>query len=447
MRIRCLSSALSLALFASPGCYLAHERPASGSHPSDDVGPRSRDGRVPSEDAGTRSRDGRVPSEDVGRVEGRDGGVATCVPTVPDPTVDLLIMIDNSSSMREHQIQLRDQLPRMIATLVTGMRDASHGGPFVPPRSLHIGVVSSTMGLGPVAGVPGCPPGFGDDGILFTHSPFPQTPCTAMDFSAMYPHGVFEFQQGQVSPSAAQFSSDVSCVAVLGTGGCGLEFELEPVLKALAPEPDASGVSSVSWTAPGYMPPTFYGNTFGHGSDPATNGGFLRSDSVLAILTLCDEDDGSTDQYPIFTNDPQYSSVALNVRPVAFAASLYPVSRYIEGLIGLRRAPSMLVFSEITGIPNDLSPTPGTEADLAAILADPRMQPMIDPAHPERLVPVCADTSGGQTAVPGFRMVQVADGLRQLGASVNVHSICQNDFTPAIDDVIARVAGALCVGP
>ena len=358
-------------------------------------------------------------------------------------TVDLLIMVDNSSSMTEHQIQLRDQMPRMITTLVTGVRDMAHGGPFTPPRSLHIGVVSSTMGLGPVTGVPGCPAGFGDDGILFTRSPFPQAPCTAMDFGAMYPHGVFNFTRGQATPTAAQFSSDVSCVAVLGTGGCGLEYELEPALKALAPTPDGTGLSTVTWTAAGYMPPVFYGGTFGHGSDPATNGNFLRPNSALAILILCDEDDGSTANYEIFGTDPMYNSVALNVRPVAFADRLYPVSRYVDGFIGLRRTPSLLIFSAITGIPNALSPAPGMAADLDRIIADPTMQPMIDPAHPERLVPVCMDTAGGQTAVPGLRIVQVARGLAQRMASVSVHSICQNDFTPAVDDIINKISMAL----
>jgi hypothetical protein len=359
--------------------------------------------------------------------------------------VDLLFLVDNSSSMAEHQAQLRDQIPRLVSTLVTGHRDAAHGGDFPPPRSIHVGVVSSTMGLGPITGVPSCPSGFGDDGILFGRSPSPAAGCT----SPAPPRGIFEFVQGD---SSAQFASDVACTAVLGTGGCGLEFELEPILKALAPGPDATGGSSVQWTAPGYQPPMFYMGTFGHGNDPATNGGFLRPNSALVILTLNDEDDGSTDHYEIFGNDPTYTGWPLNVRPVEFADQLFPVQRYVDGLVGLRTNPSLVIYSTITGIPNDLSPGPGvptTRDRLDAILADPRMIPMPDPNHNERLVPVCSDTMGTQTAVPGLRMVQVARGLLDRGATVAVHSICENDLTPAIDDVIERLVGVFrseCLG-
>ena len=374
-----------------------------------------------------------------------DAFVEPCNPSVvctPSTQVDLLFMIDDSGSMTEHQIQLRDQIPRMIQIAATGIRDMAHGGPFAPPHSLHVGVVSSTMGLGPVTGVPRCPAGFGNDGVLFTRSPFPAPGCPTTDYATMYPHGVFEFNQGQAMPTAAEFASDASCVALLGTAGCELEFQMEAVLEALAPAPDSCGASSVWWTAPGYVPPTFYGGTFGHGGDQATNGSFLRPNSFLAIIALTDEDDGSTDDYVIFSDDPRYSGFSLNVRPVAFSNLLFPVERYISGLIGLRRQPSMLFFSAITGIPNDLSPglSLTDPALLTRILADPRMQPTIDPLHPERLLPVCMDTTGGQTAVPGLRMVQVAQGLLARGANVSVSSICRNDYTPALDGIIGQIA-------
>jgi hypothetical protein len=357
--------------------------------------------------------------------------------------VDLLLMIDDSSSMQVHQVQLQSQLPRIVQTLVTGQRDAAHGGNFTPSRSLHIGVVSSSMGLGPITGIPSCPAGFGDDGILFTRSPMPATGCDPNGFDATYPHGVFAFAQGQTAPTAAQFTTDVACVAVLGEAGCGLEYELEPILKALAPAPDASGASSVTWTAPGYRPPVFWGHTFGHGADPATNGSFLRPDSALAILTLNDEDDQSTDHYEIWGTDPMYTGYQLNVRANQFSSLLFPVQRYVDGLIGLRTTPGLLIYSTITGLPNDLSPppnTPTTPALLAQILADPRMVPTIDPAMTQHLLPACQDTLGHQSAVPGLRMIQVAQGLQQRGASVAVHSICENDFTPAIDELTDRIA-------
>lgn len=357
-------------------------------------------------------------------------------------SVDLLMLIDDSSSMAEHQVQIIDQLPRIVQTLASGMRDAAHGGNFTPARSLHIGIVSSDMGLGPITGVPSCASTFGDDGVLFFRPRTAGAGCMA-DYSSQYPNGIFDFMQG-TSDTPAQFATDVSCVAELGTGGCGIEYELEPILKALSPAPGANGGSPVSWTASGYVPPTFAGNTFGHGNDPATNGGFLRADSALAILTVNDEDDSSTANYNIYSDDPMYSSVELNVRPIAYADQLYPISRYVSGFLGLRRTPSLLIYSTITGIPLALSGHTPEE-----VLADPTMVPQIDPAHGERLIPVCTDTMGGQTAVPGLRMVQVAHGLSMGGATVSVHSICNADFTPAIDDIIDKISHALggaCLG-
>jgi hypothetical protein len=354
----------------------------------------------------------------------------------PD-AVDLLVLVDDSTSMAEHQAALAEQLPRLIQVLTSGDRDHDGAVDFRPVRSLHVGIVSSDMGLGPITGVPSCNPGFGDDGVLLTRSPHPASGCQA-DYAGTYPRGIFDFALGG-GTTPTQFASDVACVGMLGTGGCGLEFELEPILKALAPAPDPNGNSIVNWTRPGYRPPLFAGNTVGHGSDPATNGGFLRPNSVLAILTVNDEDDASTDDFEIYSpTNPMYSSAELNVRPVAFADHLYPVQRYVDGLLGLRQTASFLVYATITGVPLPLSGHSPTE-----ILADPSMTPRIDPAQPDRLVPVCTDTAGGQSAVPGRRMVQVAEGLAAAGATASVHSICNGDFAPAIDDLVARLAEAL----
>jgi hypothetical protein len=396
-----------VALLAAPGCYLVHERGDPGDVP----------------DAATR---------DVGHAD------ACVVPGGQGDAVDLLLMIDDSTSMSEHQAQLADQLPRIVQALAAGDRNLDGTADFHPPRSLHVGIVDSDMGVGPVTGLPSCDPGFGDDGVLRARSTMPAAGCLP-DYDPQYPQGVFAFATPGAT-SAAQFAADVACVARLGTAGCGIEFELEAPLKALTPAPDATGASSVGWTADGYQPPIFAGNTTGHGSDPSTNGGFLRPDSVLAILTVNDEDDCSTEDYGIFSPiDPAYFATPLNVRCVRYADHLFPVERYVSGFAGLRRDPSRLVFSTITGVPIDLSGHAPSQ-----VLADPRMTPTIDPAQPDRLVPVCMDAAGGQTAVPAPRMVRVADGLRARGVSASVHSICNADFSDAIDDVIARLAGALC---
>jgi hypothetical protein len=337
-------------------------------------------------------------------------------------SIDLVILVDDSTSMAPHQAALARQIPALVRALASGDRNHDGVQDFTPPRSLHIGIVSSDMGLGPITGVPSCDPGFGDDGVFISRASGCASGPTPRFLS-------FDVGDGQ---TADAFSTEVACVAGLGTGGCGIEFELEPILKALTPS------SPQTWTAAGYVPPLFAGNTLGHGDDPTTDGGFLRPNSILGILTLNDEDDSSTNDFGIYSpNDSSLSSVELNVRPVAFADRLYPVQRYVDGFLGLRRQPGRVVYSTITGVPLELD---GATPD--AILADARMTPQIDPTDTQRLVAVCQDSMGGP-AVPGRRMVEVASGLAARGAHASVHSICASDFSAAIDDLVGGLADIL----
>jgi len=75
---------------------------------------------------------------------GKDGAVA------PPTEVDVLFMIDNSGSMAEEQRKLVASLGDFMRILSTGRfdPDSKIGKPeFVPPERLHVGVVSSDMGI------------------------------------------------------------------------------------------------------------------------------------------------------------------------------------------------------------------------------------------------------------------------------------------------------------
>lgn len=353
-------------------------------------------------------------------------------PPQPTDEVDLLLMIDNSNSMSEEQQSVVLEIPRVVQVLTSGDRDGDGTQDFTPARSLHIGIVDSDMGLGPMTGIATCDPGVGDDGLMQIRARQALGTCRS-DYSSSYPEHVFTFVAGGATTPAA-FAGDVGCVAALGTDGCGFEFELEAPLKALSPAPTASGGSPVSWTAPGYVPPRFWAGE-GHGVDPATNGAFLRPASVLAIVTVNDEDDCSTDQYDIFSLTAPGS---LNLRCHERAGQLFPTSRYIDGFVGLRRSPSRLVFATITGVPPDLS-----GAEPSVILADPRMAEMEDPINAGRIAPVCVSPGGRGVATPAVRMTRVAQGLAQRGAHVTVQSICDDDYSGAFDVVIQALAEAL----
>jgi hypothetical protein len=350
--------------------------------------------------------------------------------------VDLLFMIDNSNSMAEEQLNLIEELPRLVQVLASGDRNSDGARDFNPVRSLHVGVVTSDLGAGPNTGVPTCGMGLGDDGILRSRSRSTTAPCMAT-----YPSGVFEFDRDTDDPAA--FAAEVGCVANIGTGGCGFEQQLETSLKALTP------ISAQPWTRAGYSPPRFVSadgipDSIGGNAD-GPNAGFLRPTSALAVVLVTDEEDCSVRDFGLFvTGDPRFMSVPLNLRCNTFGdpsmGIIHPVQRYVDGFLGLRRDPNLLIFSGIVGIPPETEPAPGASPDFAAILANPNMIPRPN-AMGTNLEPSCSTVNG--VAYPPIRIVQTAAGLSAAGAAVSLSSICSNDFGPAIDGIIAKIADAL----
>ena len=96
----------------------------------------------------------------------------------------------------------------------------------------------------------------------------------------------FTFDAVADAPTSAEVSSfvtRVSCFGLVGIGGCGSEMPFESMLKALTPR-----ASPIRFhTAPGDS------RDLGHGDDPSGNAGWLRPDSLLAVIVLTDEDDCS----------------------------------------------------------------------------------------------------------------------------------------------------------
>jgi hypothetical protein len=385
-------------------------------------------------------------------------GVTETVNVTNIDKVDLLFMVDNSSSMEDKQTNLRQHVPQLVQTLVTGMRSPDDPNPFPPVTDLHIAVVDSDMGLPGVGGVSGCS-GYGDDG-LFQHTPHPSAENPSCDPS--YPPFLSYLANSPTSPTADKISRDFGCIANVGAMGCGFEQQLEAVLKGLWPSADPTF--------------TFLGEAgsperLGHGD--RENAGFLRNDptkglSLLAIIVLSDEDDGSTGDMQLYTPaaalpantwvDPSTRD-NLNLRPLIGANRdhLFKVSRYIDGFKALRKGnENLVVFAAITGVPLDLvddramagvdfSDQMQRDAFYDRMLADPRMQNVPDnQSTPQTFVVPACQTSFGH-GYPGQRYIQVAKGF---GENATVYSICEPDYTPAIDhiiDVIARQLRTVCL--
>ena len=221
----------------------------------------------------------------------------------------------------------------------------------------------------------------------------------------------------------------------MGTGGCGFEQQLEATLKAVSP-----AAATAAFVPAGYVPPVFAGGTRGHGD--GLNAGFLRADSVLAVLLVTDEEDCSVTDYAIFYRDPRFASVGLNLRCFTFPRYLHPIGRYADGLLALRPYATRLVYAGFVGVPVDLAGS-GTPA-YDAMLDDVRMRETPDPSGspPTRLIASCNTADGGE-AFPPRRMVDLARSLDGRGAYTTMQSICASDFRPGIGALIDQIAQAL----
>ncbi|NOY93628.1 MAG: hypothetical protein GXP55_20780 [Deltaproteobacteria bacterium] len=385
---------LALLLFAS--CYQSHGLDSG----LDGGRPPRRDARPPRRDATPPRVDAFVPR-----------------PPTAAPPVDVLFLVDNSNSMIEEQVSLKERFPELVDSLtsgeVGGRADAVRS--FPPVDDIHLGVVDSDMGTGGYL-VPTCSESnFGDDGILRTRGDVSAGGC-----SSSYP----SFLSFRAGDSATTFAADASCLASLGTGGCGFEQPLDAVLKALTPTTSAT---------------TFYRGTRGHGD--TENAGFLRPNSILAVVLLTDEDDCSASDPDLYNqSSPRYMG-DLNLRCFMFPEALYPVDRYVSGLLDLRADPSRLVFTVIAGVPVDLT-LARDRTRFGDILADPRMREQPDPSMPSRLLPSC-NVPGRGLAFPPRRLVEVARDLERSGAHTSVGSICQADYSAPIRTLVNRIADAI----
>ncbi len=349
--------------------------------------------------------------------------------------VDLLVVVDNSNSMRDNQSNIAAQLRPMIESLTSPPDRDGDGRPDYPAvRDLHVGVVSTDLGT-PGATVPGCSNSdVGDDGLLNPirnglamrrHEPWTTAPppgfrpddCNRED---QFPSFI-SFQSGQTD--VTQFTHDFHCNVAVHIGGCGLEQPLEAAYRALVWH-RADG-------RPGNMDP---------------NSGFLRDDALLAILVLSDEEDGSVrdcrfaeqgvpcnEAIDVFQmGSTRWGSANLNSRFYTYAPGspqdpTWPLERYVDprnpnrGFLSLKPGhPERVLFAAITGVPLDL-PTRSvggdTRTDWDALLGAPdpsdrenfltrnsstaydnpvspsgpisMRQSNQDPACPDRVVPSC----------------------------------------------------------
>ena len=319
--------------------------------------------------------------------------------------LDVLFVIDNSGSMGDEQESLAANFPRFmdeLAALPGGLPD------------LHLAVVSTNLGAGGAA-LSGCE-GAGDDGV-FQNAP--RTPGCSVPDGRFIRDELGGEDGGRVRNYPGSLPETFSCIARLGTLGCGFEQPLAALERAL------------------------------DGSRPE-NAGFLREDAYLAVVVIADEDDCSASQ-PATLFDP--SSDALGAL-TSFRCSAQGVScdgAPLPGLPGVYencepRFDAPLVTSPATTVAflNGLKSDPDRLL-VAAIVGDAGpLRVVLDGAQRPQLASACTDESqNGDGAAPAVRTTWFAAQFVSQGEPPNVRSICDNDLSGALSRVGASFRRAI----
>ncbi|MFI5298507.1 MAG: hypothetical protein ACHREM_10445 [Polyangiales bacterium] len=256
-------------------------------------------------------------SRDVAYVTPESNGVVALKLSVTTPDkVDLLLMIDNSASMADKQTELTRRVPTLIQLLANPAPDPTTGKVPKSVADIHVGVITSSLGS---YGTSACDPKnveMNDHGHLlprtvseasgsgFSYNPAKANeplsqPCPspvvasavswAFDSSTKDAPQFMGAGAGVVSLEAA-----TSCVvASVHENGCGYEASLESVYHFLmdpAPYLDAKAKCT------GVEGGSNCDNIVLHDVDKellAERQAFLRPDSLLAVILLTDENDGS----------------------------------------------------------------------------------------------------------------------------------------------------------
>jgi len=320
--------------------------------------------------------------------------------------VDMLFVVDNSNSMHEEQKVLTEQIRHLAEELINPEPPAD-GQPPPSFEDLHIGVVTSDMGTGGYTIMTCSNPMVGDNGELKAQGRregCDETYSASDCDRASCPWLVH--QEGMVSetPIWDQFS----CIATLGTGGCGFEQQLA-----------ASSAALTIQAQPG-----------------APNDGFLRDDSLIAIIYVTDEDDCSVDDDEMF-NPSRADLGPLNVRCAVQdeqrTGRLVDVAEYYNTFTGLRPGnEDLVVVAAITGVPVDGSWNPGDPIDSLRSLRQ------INPNNPNELLPSCETPMGF-----AFPPVRIAELVYMFGTNGILESICRSDWTQALEAITRKIQSKL----
>lgn len=352
-----------------------------------------------------------------------DGGVSWRDEWVWEPAtnkLDLLILMDNSGSMSQEQESFAHRIVEMIMELIDPADSDGDGRPDHPAvEDINVGVVSTDMGTMGFRVSTCSDSERGDDGCMLSR-PSP----SVLDCEAEYPAFLSRDPATAESYGVEELAHDVACIATLGTSGCGFEQPLKAVDKAL----------------------------FENAAPGGCNEGFLRPDSMVAMILVTDEEDCSVDPAHPEMFDPSGDHLGhINLRCFLYPEFVIPIADYLRSF--QRLLPGRLgsvVLGVIAGVPPDAPECVGSGESIEACLDLPAMQERVDPTDPSVLVPSCNTTMG--SSYPPRRLVQLAVDWVKGGGRTYVDSICKSDWTGAIRGITSEIVDSIaddtvCVEP
>ncbi len=347
------------------------------------------------------------PDREVSQVlPGQDKAEVKDIPLQLNRNLDLLFVVDNSGSMKEEQGGLTANFPKFIQVL-----DQVQGG----RPDLHLGVISTNVGAGN-NNIQGCAAP-GDDGHLLQGPP--GTTCAGINAGAKFISDIANTDGSRSTNYSGTLDTVFSCMATLGTTGCGLEAPLESMRRALEPS-----------------------NAF--------NTGFIRQNAFLGIVIISDEDDCSMRDVTVFNptanlgpinfrctrfgitcdGDPELLNMGArtNCRPNESSQYEYGVNEYINFVRGLKSDPNSIVVAGILGNPDPVAIGPNTHEN--------------KPTEPS-LQQSCESVNG--FAVPSVRNFAFLQGFPNRNSFT---TICNTDLSDALVNIAAlikEVIGDPCI--
>jgi hypothetical protein len=264
-------------------------------------------------------------------------------------------------------------------------------GEILADTGLHVGVVSTDMGTMGSPEIYCEDPEDGDDGVLLHTPPEPGAGCES-DYPAF------------LTGPDASLAEDFGCVTSIGVGGCSWQQPHAAMEKALTVHAAAGG----------------------------PNEGFLRSDALLAVVWVDFDDDCSTNDAQMFSDDESLGPVRMRCT-INETDRIRPPSEFADVLASLKPGrPELLLAAGFLGLPRDLVPPEITPDALDAVLADPRMTHEID-YSPEgggaTRIHACDPDDGDLVyAFPSRRPIELIERVLALGGGADLESVCALDW-------------------